>query len=359
MTVLRVDRVFRHARRSQHRARRATHGRVLRHATGRTPRGTRASAQIGCQAANLRLSRDRHVCHARTIARRLAGRHSFGVPASRVAIALLLVPLAAGCGGTGNAAGDGGATSTSPALTGVQLDQITGEVTAYDPLNDPRLDPGAPAVQRCADRWNGSANAALREQVTHDHVTDRAYVYEMTAEEAAMSIDEPVTAGACALTFADEDGEDIHVRVVPRAGPERHVPVRRRNGRAGDQLHPARERRRRIGRISRVAAMSSASPGRLPRERDGGSSHAQSRSHGRNAQGVLPPRERRGARGLGGARPVLRGLADLPRRARRRIGRDLRRRRERVARGGRLAEQRPRRELGAVQRGPRATAPTT
>ena len=26
-----------------------------------------------------------------------------------------------------------------------------------------------------------------------------------------MAIDEPVTAGACALTFADEDGEDIHV----------------------------------------------------------------------------------------------------------------------------------------------------
>jgi hypothetical protein len=93
----------------------------------------------------------------------------------------------------------------------VQLGEITGEVTAYDPLHDPRLDPGAPSVRRCTDRWNQAGNAALRDQVAHDHVTDRAYIYQMTADEAAMSLDESVTAGACALTFADDDGENINV----------------------------------------------------------------------------------------------------------------------------------------------------
>ncbi len=51
------------------------------------------------------------------------------------------------------------------------------------------------------------------------------------------------------------------------------------------------------------------------------------------------------------ARPVLRGLAGLPRRLRRRLGHDLRRRGERVARLGGLAQPRPRRELGDVERG--------
>ena len=52
-------------------------------------------------------------------------------------------------------------------------------------------------------------------------------------------------------------------------------------------------------------------------------------------------------------RAVLRGLADLPRRARSGTGRDLRGCGERVARRGRLAQPRPRRDLGAVERGPR------
>ncbi len=59
---------------------------------------------------------------------------------------------------------------------------------------------------------------------------------------------------------------------------------------------------------------------------------------------------------LEAARPLLRGLADLPRRARPGLGLDLRRGGERVARRGRLAQRRPRRDLGALERGPRATA---
>ena len=63
-----------------------------------------------------------------------------------------------------------------------------------------------------------------------------------------------------------------------------------------------------------------------------------------------------GAPRLEGTRPVLRGLADLPRGARSGIGCDLRRGRKRVARRRDLAQRRPRGDLGAVQRGNRATS---
>ena len=72
----------------------------------------------------------------------------------------------------------------------------------------------------------------------------------------------------------------------------------------------------------------------------------------RNAQGAVRARERRPAR-LERARPVLRELARLPGQVRPRVGDDLRRRGERVARLGDLAEPRSRRDLGALERGPR------
>ena len=53
------------------------------------------------------------------------------------------------------------------------------------------------------------------------------------------------------------------------------------------------------------------------------------------------------------ARPLLRGLAGVPRRPRRGDGHDLRRRRERVARLGDLAQPRPRGDVDAVERGHR------
>ena len=74
--------------------------------------------------------------------------------------------------------------------------------------------------------------------------------------------------------------------------------------------------------------------------------------HRGHPQGVLPAGVRRRPARLGGARPVLRRLARLPRDPRRRDRHALRRLRERVARRGRLAELRPRRELGALERGP-------
>ena len=77
---------------------------------------------------------------------------------------------------------------------------------------------------------------------------------------------------------------------------------------------------------------------------------------GRDAQGLLPAGERRRSPRLGRARAVLRGLAGLPRGPRPGLGRDLRRRRERVARRRRLAQRRPRRDVGALERGPGATA---
>ncbi len=73
-------------------------------------------------------------------------------------------------------------------------------------------------------------------------------------------------------------------------------------------------------------------------------------------KGLFPARERRRPPRLEGARTALRELARLPRRPRSRVGRDLRRRRERVARVGRLAQHRPRRDLGAA---PARASPTT
>ena len=61
-------------------------------------------------------------------------------------------------------------------------------------------------------------------------------------------------------------------------------------------------------------------------------------------------------RRTGRSRPVLRGLADLPRGARSGLRRHLRGRGERVARRRRVAQRRPRRDLGALERGSRATA---
>ena len=52
------------------------------------------------------------------------------------------------------------------------------------------------------------------------------------------------------------------------------------------------------------------------------------------------------------ARAVLRGVARLPRRLRARLGDDLRRGRERVARRRRLAQPRPGRDVAALERGP-------
>ena len=74
---------------------------------------------------------------------------------------------------------------------------------------------------------------------------------------------------------------------------------------------------------------------------------------GGHAQGLLPAGERRRSAHVEDARPVLRGLAGLPRRARPVLGLALRGRGERVARRRGVAQRRPRRDLGALERGPR------
>ena len=82
---------------------------------------------------------------------------------------------------------------------------------------------------------------------------------------------------------------------------------------------------------------------RCPRASPSSSARARGASCSRATR---PPRLER-------ARAVLRGLADLPRDPRRRERHDLRRGRERVARRRRLAQRRPRRDVGALERGPR------
>ena len=86
------------------------------------------------------------------------------------------------------------------------------------------------------------------------------------------------------------------------------------------------------------------------RQRGGDVTHAGSDRH---PQGVLRARERRRPSRLEPSRPVLRELARVPRRLRPGLGHDLRRRRERVARLGHLAQHRSRRDLGALLGGPR------
>ena len=86
---------------------------------------------------------------------------------------------------------------------------------------------------------------------------------------------------------------------------------------------------------------------------EGTADAATSRAAGGDAQGLLRAGERRRPPRLADPRAVLRGLADLPRGPRPRVGHDLRRGGQRVARRRRLAQRRPGRDLGAVERGPR------
>ena len=76
---------------------------------------------------------------------------------------------------------------------------------------------------------------------------------------------------------------------------------------------------------------------------------------GRDAQGVLPARERRGARDWEVRGPFCDGWPIYHAVHRPRVGRHLRLGGQRVARGRRLAQPRPRRDLGAVERGARST----
>ena len=73
----------------------------------------------------------------------------------------------------------------------------------------------------------------------------------------------------------------------------------------------------------------------------------------RNAQGLLRPGERRRPPHVDDARALLRGLARVSRGPRCGLGLDLRRRRQRMAWRGRLAQRRSRRDVGALERGPR------
>src|SRR3954453_2893586 len=75
--------------------------------------------------------------------------------------------------------------------------------------------------------------------------------------------------------------------------------------------------------------------------------NVEERAPGRYAQGPVLARERRPPR-LERARAVLRELAGLPGRVGRRLGDDLRRRGERVARLRDLAQRRPRRGGGGA-----------
>ena len=81
---------------------------------------------------------------------------------------------------------------------------------------------------------------------------------------------------------------------------------------------------------------------------EGTADAATSRAAGRNAQGLLPARERRATAGTGRSAgpfcegwPIYHAVHDA------RVGHDLRRRRQRVARRRRLAQRRPRRDAGS------------
>ncbi|CAA9218965.1 MAG: GH74, partial [uncultured Acetobacteraceae bacterium] len=73
----------------------------------------------------------------------------------------------------------------------------------------------------------------------------------------------------------------------------------------------------------------------------------------RDEEGLVHPGERRGAPRLGAARPLLRGMADLPRHRRSAHGHHPRRRRQRMVRAGGVDLRRSRRDLDPLQRGPR------
>jgi hypothetical protein len=124
---------------------------------------------------------------------------------------VLTALLISACGGASNQpSADGTEAATSSTLTALPAAAVTGR-TADDPLYDPRLGPDAPSVARCAERWNRRANAELRAEVARDGVTDRAYVYQMEEMDVGASLDDSIAVGACALTFAADDGEDIKV----------------------------------------------------------------------------------------------------------------------------------------------------
>ncbi len=96
----------------------------------------------------------------------------------------------------------------------------------------------------------------------------------------------------------------------------------------------------------------SAGSGLLQDDRlDGGEPDVEEHAPRGDPEGPVRVGQRRPPR-LERARPLLRELADLPRSARPRRGHDLRGRGERVARLGDLAQPRPRRDVGALERRP-------